>query len=78
MLPSIGCIYPKNYIKTNQCAFLSTKLNGDGIRGYYIKDHIFFQEDKSPNDKNASRVYASHFIPIGCSLAQISKNIKLI
>lgn len=73
MLPSIGCIYPKNYIKTNQCAFLSTKLNGDGIRGYYIKDHIFFQEDKSPNDKNASRVYASHFIPIGCSLAEFGK-----
>ena len=73
MLPSIGCIYPKDYIKTNQCAFLSTKLNGDGIRGYYIKDHIFFQEDKPPYNKTATRVYASHFIPIGCSLAEFGK-----
>ena len=76
MLPSIGCINPKEYIKNQQCSFLSTKLNGDGFRGYYVKDLVFLQEDKQPVSENATKVYASYYLPIGCSLAEFGKYKK--
>ena len=77
MLPSIGCIRPQEYIKTKQCAFLSAKLNGDGMRGYFIKEFVFFERDIIPTNKSANKVYGSHFIPIGCSLAEFG-NYKTI
>ena len=73
MLPSIGCIHHNEYMKNIQCAFLSTKLNGDGMRGYYIKTSLFFEKDKKPNYHNANKVYESHGIPLACSLAQFGK-----
>ena len=70
ILPSIGCIRPKDYVRNRQCSFLSTKINGNGMRGYFIKEYVYFQDDILPINQTAKDVYTSHYIPIGCSLAE--------
>ena len=73
ILPSIGCIRPKDYVRNRQCSFLSTKINGNGMRGYFIKEYVYFQDDRLPINQTAKDVYTSHYIPIGCSLAEYGR-----
>lgn len=73
LLPSIGCLRPKDYIKNRQCSFLSIDFNGNGVRGYFIKEHVFFQDDRLPVNGTATDVYASHYMATGCSLGEFGK-----
>ena len=69
ILPSNGCSGPSKYT-TKTCSFLSTKLNGDGMRGYFIKEKVYFEYHRKPINENTSKVYSSHHIPIGFSMRE--------
>ena len=69
-------IINKKYIKP--CYFLSTKINGDGIRGYFMKEEVYFETNKIPFNQSVNKVYKSYSVPIGCSRAEFGnyKNIS--
>ena len=75
ILPAIGCTYPRKNINQKLCSFLSTKLHGEGMRGYYITDIVYFEEDRNmPSfESDEEKVYRSYNIPIGCSLGEYGK-----
>ena len=43
------------------------------MRGYFIKEYVYFQDDRLPINKTAKDVYTSHYIPLGCSLAEYGR-----
>ena len=75
LLPAIGCTYPRKNINQKLCSFLSTKLHGEGMRGYYISEIVYLEEDREfPSfESNEEKVYRSYYIPIGCSLGEYGK-----
>ena len=73
MVPSIGCMNKeKSKNKKNTCNFLNQKLNGDGLSGYYLSNVVYFEENQDLNSTNSlnKRIYKSHALPIGCTLAE--------
>ena len=40
------------------------------MSGYFIKEYVYLQDDRLLINKIAKDVYVSHYIPIGCSLAE--------
>ena len=46
ILPSIGCPNPFKKTRADRCNFLSTKINGDAMRGYFMKEVVFFEDIK--------------------------------
>jgi len=64
-------IINKKYVKP--CYFLSTKINGDGIRGYFMKEEVYFETNKISSNQSVNKVYKSYSILIGCSRAEFGK-----
>ena len=76
MVPSIGCMNKeKSKKKKNTCNFLNQKLNGDGLSGYYLSNVVYFEENQDLNSTNSlnKKIYKSHALPIGCTLAEYGK-----
>ena len=73
ILPSIGC--PKTFKnrQNHRCNFLSTKINGDAIRGYFLKELVYFEYIKDQTDLRDNKTYKSRHIPIGCTKAEFGK-----
>ena len=44
ILPSIGCPNPYKSKQYDRCNFLSTKSNGDAMRGYFLKELVYFED----------------------------------
>ena len=77
ILPSLQSSKFLNQKYIKPCSFLSTKINGDGIRGYFMKEEVYLESNKIPINPNINKIYKSYSIPIGCSRAEFGnyKNI---
>jgi len=73
ILPSIGCPNSFKNKQNDKCTFLSTKLNGDAMRGYFLKEIVYFEEVKAQYNLSDNKTYKSRHIPIGCTKAEFGK-----
>ena len=73
ILPSIGCPNPFKKTRADRCNFLSTKINGDAMRGYFLKEVVFFEDIKPQSNLSDNTTFKSRHIPIGCTRAEFGK-----
>ena len=53
------------------CSFHFKKSNGDGLKGNYLSNIVYFEEDK--NSTSHKKVYRSYALPIGCTTGEFGK-----
>ena len=73
ILPSIGCPNPYKSKRYDRCNFLSTKSNGDAMRGYFLKELVYFEDIRAQYNLSDNKIYRSRHIPIGCTKAEFGK-----
>ena len=73
MVPSTGCMVKEKNIDKKTCSFFSQKANGNGLRGYYLSNIVYFEDDKNLTSTNLKKVYRSYALPIGCTTGEYGK-----
>ena len=73
MVPATGCMTKEKEIDKKSCSFFSQKPNGDGVRGYYLSNIVYFEDDKNMTSTQLKKVYRSYALPIGCTLGEYGK-----
>ena len=53
------------------CSFYTKKSKGDGLKGNYLSNIVYFEEDK--NSTAHKKVYRSYALPIGCTTGEFGK-----
>ena len=76
LVPASGCTISKEEKKKKKldqltCSFYSKKPNGDGLKGNYLSNIVYFEEDK--NSTSHKKVYRSFALPIGCTTEEFGK-----
>ena len=76
LVPASGCTISKEEKKKKKldqlnCSFYSKKTNGDGLKGNYLSNIVYFEEDKTL--KSNKKVYRSYALPIGCTTGEFGK-----
>ena len=73
LVPATGCLMREKNIDKKTCSFYTQKLNGDGIRGYYLSNIVYFEENNNPSTPALKKVYRSHALPLGCTLGEYGR-----
>ena len=77
LVPETSCI-KKKFLFSNSCGFSVIRASGDGIKGYYLRDIVYFETDKQyHNSPLRNKVYRSYSLPIGCTTQESGKFKKL-
>ena len=76
LVPASGCTISKEEKKKKKldqltCSFYSKKSNGDGLKGNYLNNIVYFEEDKILTSNK--KVYRSYALPIGCTTGEFGK-----
>ena len=73
LVPDTNC-QNKKFLSSNSCGFTVLRSSGDGIKGYYLKDIVYFETDKHYHDSPLrNKVYRSYALPIGCTTGEFGK-----
>ena len=70
LVPATACMVREKNVDKKTCSFYSQKSNGDGLRGYYLNNIVYFEQDKNLTTINQKKVYRSYALPLGCSLGE--------
>ena len=73
MVPATNCMVKEINIDEKDCSFFSQKPNGDGLKGYYLSNIVYFEDDKNISSMNLKKIYRSYALPIGCTLGEFGK-----
>lgn len=73
LLPATACMVREKNVDKKTCSFYSQKSNGDGLRGYYLNNIVYFEQDQNLTTPNKKKVYKSYALPLGCSLGEYGK-----
>jgi len=73
ILPANLCHDKKNKDEKNLCSYDSSKNSTEGIKGYYVKDIAYLEEEAEYITPLQRRKYHSYAIPIGCSTEEYGK-----
>lgn len=72
MVSATNCIYNEDKENNkNSCSFYIKQNNGDGLRGYYLNDIVYFQTDNNISfSPLKEKQYRSYALPIGCTVEE--------
>ena len=73
LVPATSCMVKEKNIDKKTCSFYSQKSNGDGLRGYYLSNIVYFEQDQNLTTPNQKKIYRSYALPLGCSLGEYGK-----
>lgn len=72
LVPASGCKVDddddKKKLDKMTCSFYTKKNNGDGLKGNYLSNIVYFEEAR--NLASHKKVYRSYALPIGCTTAE--------
>ena len=77
MVPANGCLAKEKNIDKKTCSFDTKKQNGDGIKGYYLSNIVYFEEDENVGTPALKKVYRSYALPLGCTIGEIGRYKEL-
>ena len=73
LVPTTNCL-KKKLLFSQPCAFSILRESGDGIKGYYLRDIVYFETDKQyHNSPLRNKVYRSYALPVGCTTGEYGK-----
>ena len=55
MVPATNCNVKEKNIDKKACSFFSQKPNGDGLKGYYLSNIVYFEADKNLTSTNLKK-----------------------
>ena len=79
-------LVPANVCKNNDlkfmdsktCSFNLNRVNGDGIKGYYLRDIVYFETDRQLHlSLLRKKVFRSYALPMGCTTGEQGKYKEL-
>ena len=66
------------FLEGKTCSFNVDRPNGDGIKGYYLRDIVYFETDRKINlSVLKKKVFRSYALPVGCTTAEEGKYKEL-
>ena len=78
MLPATNCKYQKDKDENKKSCSYDVEANaGDGIKGYYLNNIVYFEVDKNLSTPYHRQVYRSYALPIGCTTGEYGKYKEL-
>ena len=73
MLPANGCLGKDKNIQKKTCSFYRQNQNTDGLRGYYLSNIVYFEQDRNLTSSQQKKLYRSYAIPLGCTSGEYGK-----
>ena len=73
MVPASECNVKEKYKDKKTCSFYNQKPNGDGLRGYYLSNIVYFEEGQNQTTTDKKKVYRSYALPLGCTVGEYGK-----
>ena len=78
ILPATNCKYKKDKdLNKKSCSFDIERSVGDGIKGYYLNDIVYFEVDRNLKLPFQRQQYRSYALPIGCTTGEYGKYKEL-
>ena len=78
MLPATNCKYKKDKdLNKKSCSYDVEANVGDGIKGYYLNDIVYFEVDRNLSLPFQRQQYRSYALPIGCTTGEYGKYKEL-
>lgn len=78
MVPATNCKYQKDKDENKKSCSFDIKANtGDGMKGYYVNDIVYFEADNNTTNPLQRKAFRSYAIPIGCTTAEYGKYKEL-
>ena len=79
LTPATDCTTKKlKLISSGKCTFRIKREGGDGIKGYFMKDIVYFETDRYLHKRPYSKkLYRSYALPIGCTTGESGKYKEL-
>ena len=78
MVPATNCKYKKDKDENKKSCSYDIKANtGDGMKGYYLNDIVYFEADNNLTNPFHRQVYRSYAMPIGCTTGEYGKYKEL-
>ena len=78
MLPATNCKYKKDKEENKKSCSYDVEANaGDGIKGYYLNNIVYFEVDKNLSAPFHRKTYRSYALPVGCTTGEYGKYKEL-
>ena len=66
------------FMDSKTCSFNLNRVNGDGIKGYYLRDIVYFETDRQLHlSLLRKKVFRSYALPMGCTTGEQGKYKEL-
>ena len=66
------------FMNSKTCSFNLYRVNGDGIKGYYLRDIVYFETDRQLHlSLLRKKVFRSYALPMGCTTGEQGKYKEL-
>ena len=66
------------FMDSKTCSFNLYRVNGDGIKGYYLRDIVYFETDRQLHlSLLRKKVFRSYALPMGCTTGEQGKYKEL-
>ena len=74
MVPATNCRYKKDKDENKKsCSFNVKASDGDGMKGYYLKDIVYFEADYHLSNRYPKKLFRSYALPIGCTTEEYGR-----
>ena len=74
LVPATNCVYKEDKEENKKsCSFDVKASDGDGMKGYYLKDIVYFEADYELDSKNPKKIFRSYALPIGCTTEEYGR-----
>ena len=82
MTPTTSCVDEKlKFLSSGTCSFKINRASGEGIKGYFMRDIVYFEidskEQSNPPSPLGRKVFRSYALPVGCTTAESGKYKEL-
>ena len=78
MLPATNCKYKKDKDENKKlCSFDVEQNEGEGIKGFYLNNIVYFEVDKNYSHLFHRQMYRSYALPVGCTTEEYGKYKEL-
>ena len=78
LVAATTCSNKRTIFRSPSCSYDIKLVNGEGLKGYFIKDVVYFETDR--NNLTSSfqkKVFRSYALPIGCTTGEYGKYKEL-
>ena len=78
LVQATNCLSEEEKNKSEKlCSFEVKRNNGDGLKGYFLKEIVYFEANGNKTSLFKKKIYRSYALPIGCTTSEYGKYKEL-